>query len=263
MLERRASVVEYLYPNGKTDVPSREVKLQLPLRVAVAFAPTSRNPAGTDAFSEVQQRELLKRVVAAFQNVPEVQSVDILPTSALRPGGGFPNLEQAASTLDANIIALVSYDQVQFEDPGMLSFLYVTVVGAFVVPGNLHETQTLLDASVFDVASHDLLFTGSGSSVVDTRSAMVGSERVQRETSASGFDKAADDLIASLNKALTVFREHAKNRTLRGLGTPSVQVVSREPSASMGGGSGALGPWDLGGVALLAIAGSLVALRRR
>jgi len=261
-LERRASVLEYLYPTGKTATPAREVKLELPLRVAVAFAPTSRDGASADPFSEVERRELLKRVVEAFRSIPEVQSVDILPTSALRPSGGFENLEQAAGTLDANVVALLSYDQVQFEDPSMLSLLYLTIVGAFVIPGNLHQTQTLLDASVFDVASHNLLFTGSGSSKVDARSTLVGNDRVQRETSAGGFDMATEDLIASLNKALAVFREHAKNGTVRGQGTPSLQVVSHEPpSSSAGGGSGALGPVELAGIALLLVAGFVGARR--
>ena len=80
-----------------------------------------------------------------------------------------------------SVVALVSFDQLQFDDQDRWSLLYLTIVGAYWIPADRHETHTLLDVSVFDVESRALLFTGSGSSVTKARSTAVDAERVRRE----------------------------------------------------------------------------------
>jgi rhombotail lipoprotein len=81
--QRRASALDYLYPGGRVEAPAQEITLQLPLRVGVAFTPGGTDPGGT--FSEPQRREILKRVTAAFRDVPEVQFVEVLPTHTSTP----------------------------------------------------------------------------------------------------------------------------------------------------------------------------------
>jgi rhombotail lipoprotein len=259
---RRASALDYLYPKGRVEAPAGEVKLRLPLRVGVAFAPGGSDPGG--AFSEPQRREILKRVVAAFQDVGEVQFVEVLPTHNLNAEGGFENLKQAAGMYGMNLVALVSYDQIQFQTPRRISLLYWTLVGAYFVEGEQLETHTLLDANVFELDSRALLFSGSGSSIVRERSTPIEIDEKQRSSSVLGFEQATDELIRNLGISLDVFREHARKGTVRGMGTPRVQVQSEEVvTAASHAGAGALGPLDGCIVAGLVAAAAWSARRRR
>ena len=250
---REASALSYLYPEGHIESSADAVALQLPLRVGVAFAPGDRS---WDAFSEPQRREILKRVAAAFEGVPEIQFVEVLPTNTLTRRGGFENLRQAAGMYGMNLVAILSYNQIQFVGQRRSSFLYWTLIGAYFVRGEHLETHTLLDANVFDLASRAMLFSGSGSSIVRERSTPVEADLSLRETSIRGFEQATDDLVRNLSRALEVFRENAKRGTVRGLGTPRVQVQSPAVVAASRSGAGAWGPLELMGVlALVAAAG--------
>jgi len=263
----RADLMQYLYPKGPTAAPAEEVRLSLPLRVGVAFAPSSSpsaeggQSAGTlSGFSEPEKREVLEKIAAAFRAVPDVSSVEVLPSQNLTAAGGFDNLAQVASMYGVNLVALVSYSQAQYRNPSKWSILYWTLIAAYFVPADKVETQTLMDASVFDVASHALLFTGSGSDISHSTTTPLESSEKQRIATVESFDKAADKLIASLQISLGVFRENAKKGTVRGLGTPRVQVLETREGYTKGGGS--LGPLEVGGAALLAALAS-GALRRR
>ena len=261
---RRANALDYLYPDGKVQTAGAEVKLQLPLRVGIAFAPTSvQQYAAQDEFSEPQQREMLKKVAAAFRGIPDIGLVEILPTHNLVAKGGFENLQQIAGMYGVGVVALISYDQVQFDDQDFSSILYWTIIGAYFVPADRLETRTLLDAAVFDVDSRALLFTGSGSSIVKARTAAVNVSRDMRDGGIAGFDQATDDMIGNLKTTLDVFRENAKKGTVRGLGTPKVQIQQEGSEARAGGsGAGAVGFAELAGVALLALAAALAARAR-
>jgi rhombotail lipoprotein len=260
--QRRASALDYLYPSGRVEAPAEEVRLQLPLRVGVAFAPGGTDPGG--AFSEPQRREILKRVTAAFRDVPEVQFVEVLPTHNLDPKGGFENLQQTAGMYGMNLVALVSYDQIQFQTPRRISLLYWTLIGTYFVEGEQLETHTLLDANVFDLASRALLFSGSGSSIVRDSSTPLEIDEKHRSSSVLGFEQATDELILNLRLSLNAFREHAKAGTVRGMGTPRVQVQSAEVVAAAGrAGAGAFGPLEALAVAGLVAAASYRARRRR
>jgi rhombotail lipoprotein len=259
---RRASALDYLYPKGAVEAPAGGVKLRLPLRVGVAFAPGGTDPDG--AFSEPQRREILKRVVAAFQDVGGVQFVEVLPTHNLSAEGGFENLKQAAAMYGMSLVALVSYDQIQFQTPRRISLLYWTLVGAYFVEGEQLETHTLLDANVFDLDSRALLFSGSGSSIVRESSTPIEIDEKQRASSVLGFEQASDELIRNLRISLEVFREHARTGTVRGMGTPRVQVQSEEVvTAASHAGAGALGPPEACAVAGLVVAAWWSARRRR
>ena len=59
--------------------------------------------------------------------------------------------------LDVDVVALVSVDQLQSSDPGRLSFLYLSVIGAYTLPLDRNDTRTLIDAAVFHVPSRALL----------------------------------------------------------------------------------------------------------
>jgi rhombotail lipoprotein len=134
---RANNLYQYLYSEQAThvDAPSIPV-LSLPLRVGVAFVPddSSRNYYRDAAtFSETHKMELMQEVSDDFKSYPFVKSIELIPTTCLRPKGGFENLEQLRSIYGVDVVALLSYDQVQFTDEGLLSLTYWTIVGAYAM----------------------------------------------------------------------------------------------------------------------------------
>lgn len=244
--QQNASVVDYLYPkSAKADamVPATTVNLQLPLRVGVAFVP--RN-FGTDVdLPEAERQKLLERVKAAFTDQKFIAAIEVIPGAYLRPHGGFDNLEQAARMLDLDVVTLLSYDQVQFNDANRLSVLYWTIVGAYLINGDEYDTHTLLDASVFDVRSRKLLMRAPGVSQVKGSSAMATYSEKAREARRQGYSLAIDDLIPHLRDELGKFRERVK--------TDSSVRVTHAAGSSGGGDFGPAGTlFLLAGAALLA-----------
>jgi rhombotail lipoprotein len=251
---RRANVLDYLYPQGTPARPPQDVVLDLPLRVGVAFAPTAPGAALDTSFEEAEKRALLESIAAAFRSTPEIESVEVIPTTDLRPSGGFDNLDQIAALHGLEAMALISYEQVQFDEAKRSSLVYWTIVGAYVFEGNRNETHTLLDAAIFDLRSRTLLFRSSGESAITGSSTAVDVARELRAASSAGFRAANEDLIGNLGQALAAFREQAKTGTVRGAGTPAISVTG-QAGAGAGSGAGALGGLELAlGLALLGLA---------
>jgi rhombotail lipoprotein len=203
------SVVEYLYPDAKE--PPKMVQettyLRPPVRVGLAFVPdTSSNRI----LSEVEKTRLLERVKTSFSKHSYIGDIEIIPSNYLRAKGGFTNLEQAARMFNVEVMTLVSYDQVQFNDTNALAVLYWTIVGAYVIHGDRYDIQTLVDASVFDVKSRKLLFRAPGQSQVKGSASMSGFSEISRQARTDGFNRAVDDLIPQLQNNLENFRERLK-----------------------------------------------------
>lgn len=274
-VQHRAGVLDYLYPPGTQPVPPTDVQLILPLRVGVAFAPdapggrrsTSNYWAGELGnyelvFGASEKQRLLQRVVDAFQGTEGVQSIQIIPPSYLKPEGGFENVDQLRSLLGIDLIALLSYEQTQFQDYNKASLTYWTVVGSYFIEGNENETHTFVDTSVFDIPSRALLFNAGGRSKVANESTPLEAASVLRADSAKGFERAVADMIAQLHTALAAFREQAKSGTVRGLGTPKLAVSNAAAGGT--GGEGGAGAGTCGALELvLALALGAGLLRRR
>lgn len=161
---------------------------------------------------------------------------------------------------DVDVIALLSYDQVQFSNTTRSSIIYWTLLGAYVVEGEKNDTRTLLDAAVFDVSSHKLLFRAPGVSTVKGSAAPVNLDEARRKDAAEGFAVATTNLLGNLDTELDAFR--AKVRESR----TDVKVVESEEyknrKSSGGSGGGSADPLLIGAVALLA-AGTIVSRRAR
>ncbi len=236
-----SSLYAYLYSDqdNHVDAPAIPV-LSLPLRVGIAFVPTGnsnpRNNFGeyTDAaaISESQKLGLMKQISAEFKPYPFVKSIDLIPTTYLTPRGGFANLDQIRTMYGVDVIALLSYDQVQFTGEGMLSATYWTILGAYVAPGEKNETRTMLDAAVYDIASRKLLFRAPGVGDVKNSATLVNlSEGLHRDSQA-GFEMAATNLTASLKVELANFKERVTN-------APTEYNIQYKPGYT---GAGAMGP---------------------
>jgi rhombotail lipoprotein len=253
----RTNALEYLYPVGSTEgTESRDVTLRVPVRVGLAFAPGAAGRE--DPFTEVQRQALLSRVAEAFRDRDYIGSIEVIPSNYLSARGGFEELDRLAKAFGVDLMVLVSYDQAQFRETTNRAWTYLTVVGAFAIEGEKNETRTLMDAVVYDISSRTFLFRAAGDSSLAGRSTPVKVERELRTDSEQGFEVATDDLVAELELALDVFRTHVASGTVRGPGTPAIEVVSAGNPAGTGG-AGALGAPELVGAVLLA---GLAAARR-
>jgi rhombotail lipoprotein len=241
---QRAAVLDYLYPQGVPMSPPCDVHLELPLRVGLVFAPQSAGAAGRTSSADVTleyqstfeasaQRQLQERIAAAFRATPGVAAIELVPTSYLRPGGGFENVDQLRALLGIDLVAIVSYDQTQFQDYDRASLGYWTLVGAYFFQGNENETHTFVDVSVFDIPSRALLFNAGGRSRTERESTLLASAEVLRSESRRGFEAAVDSAMQELDVALAHFREQARAGTVRGPGTPNL-TVSGEGAGAFG-----------------------------
>lgn len=232
--DRSSSVVSFLYPGESNPLPPTDIPvLRLPLRVGVAFVPSGQgqNHWVSNGVSEMQKATLMERIAKEFRAKEYIHSIELIPSTYLRPGGGFANLDQVSSLLGVDVIALVAYDQVQFTNENSLSLAYWTIVGAYVFKGNKNDTHTLMEAAVYDIRSRHLLFRAPGASQLQGTSTMVGVNEQLRTSSAAGFDQATDDLIKNLQHQLELFRERAKR-------APETVKIEHRPGYTGGGSAG-------------------------
>tara|TARA_R110001583_G_scaffold175015_2_gene329533 strand:- start:723 stop:1613 length:891 start_codon:yes stop_codon:yes gene_type:complete len=241
----KSSVMEYLYPKSgdKFETPTIP-HLQLPLRVGVAFVPASRKSTSTHNFwtgraysgsmSEARKSEILEKVSENFRELDFVSSIEVIPTAYLTPGGGFSNLSQIKTMYGIDVIALVSYDQMQFTDEGMLSLSYWTIVGAYVVSGEKNDTSTLMDTVVYDISSKKMLFRAPGTSQITGKSTPINLSEELRADSIQGFELAAESMTHNLKSQLTIFKKRMKEN-------PSQVQVSHREGYTGGGSIGVLG----------------------
>lgn len=205
------SAVDYLYPNVKEPVKltaESVTYLKLPVRVGIAFAPSS---AGWSSGPEEDEKiKMLQEVKEAFGKYEFIGAIEIIPSAYLQPKGGFANLEQAARMFNVDVVALLSYDQMQFNDSNSLSLLYWTIIGAYIIHGDQYDIHTMLDASVFDVQSHKLLFRAPGTGNVKGSAALVNFSEKSRSARTEGFNIALKNLVPNLQKELSSFKGKVK-----------------------------------------------------
>ncbi len=210
---RASSVVEYLYPGRAEPVETVATPvLSLPLRVGIAFVPEEAAArSGKAAFTEKAKVALMQEIASHFKQQEFVKSIEVIPTAYLRPSGSFENLDQLRRMFGIDVIALLSYDQVQFTDEGFLSLSYWTLVGAYVVQGEKNDTNTLMDAAVYHIPSRRMLFRAPGTSGIKHSATPVNLEEELRRDGEEGFAQATKELIRNLDEQLTLFRERVKS----------------------------------------------------
>ena len=241
-----SSLVDYLYPQG--EIPPEQdfmvPTLEVPVDVGLAFVPASEG--SSSPLSEAEKTELLERARAAFVDRKFIRDITVIPETYLRSKRGFDALEGVGRLYGIDVIALVSYDQVAHVDDNKASFLYWTIIGAYVVKGSEHDVQTFVDTAVFDLESHKLLFRAPGVDHLEDTSTLVNSPEEMREARAKSFSRAMADMTTNLGPELDEFRVRIKE-------DQSVRVVYEE--GYKGGGGGGSTGW-----LILAV---LVAITRR
>ena len=206
-----ASVLSYLYPGTEQTPPVSDqvAEIKVPFRIGVAFVPDTTNPEFR--LPETDRIILAGKVGEAFKRYPFITEIVTVPSLYLEPGGGFPNLDRISALLKLDVIALVSFDQVQNAGATGWSFLYWTGIGAYVVDGDQYDILTAVETTVFDVRSRRLLMRAGGISNLKGSATMVGFSERAREARTRGFEHAMQDMIAKLHGEVKLFRERAPN----------------------------------------------------
>jgi rhombotail lipoprotein len=228
-----SSLVEYLYPKGEEPPPLKPgiPRLELPLRVGIAFVPASATNA--KVLSEAAKTDLLNRVKAAFIDREYIQRIEVIPETYLSSTKGFPGLQQVARLYGVDVMALVSYDQVAATDETRASILYWTIVGAYFVSATENEVQTFVDTAVFDVPTGTLMFRAPGTDKRQSQTTAVQSTEQMREERTAGFAAAMADMTSNLKVELDRFEDRLEEE-------PQLADVKWK-EGSGGGGSGSLG----------------------
>lgn len=236
-----SSLVEFLYPDGSAPPAENQIpELRVPLRVGLAFLP-SDNGVGPTA---VQREELLERIRTRFADRKFVTEIVMIPDYYLRNSRGFEGLQGVQRLYTVDIMALVSYDQVEHLDDNQWSLGYLTIVGAYVLKGSHHDVATLVDLAVVDPVTHSLILRAGGTDTRNPNSTLVDQARDARESSTASFDTATTQMIDNFDLALTKFEADVR------AGKAKVRVAKRESGGRSGGG-GSFGLLSLGGLLLL------------
>lgn len=241
-----SSLVSYLYPNGELPPPTNTIpELHVPLRIGLAFLP-SQGAGGGAPLDAAQKQRLLERIRERFANRPFVSEIVVIPDYYLGTSRGFAGLDGVQRLYNVDLMALVSYDQVTHTDDNKLSLAYLTIIGAYILPGSNHETTTLVDLAVVDPATRSLVLRAGGTSGSHGKSTLVDLAQASREAGVEGFDEATNEMIGHFDTALTAFQADVRS------GKANVRVVARDGASGKGGG-GAIGGIELLVLLLLAV----------
>lgn len=244
----RSNLVDYLFPDGMPSHP-RAARLQLPLKVGIAFVPCE--PRLLDPQSEERLLGIVKKAFAGRDWVGQIQTI---PSSYLVARGGYDNLEQVARLMNVDVVALVSVDQIQYSDPTMLSILYVSIVGEYLLPGDRNDTRTLIDVAVVDVNSRSFLLRAPGTSRIGGMATPVEAERTLRRKSDEGLRLAMLDLTRNLDTEVGSFKASVASGQ-----RADVDIVTREGQSIRAGG--AIDPVSVV-LLLIVVAAAFVPMRR-
>jgi len=223
----RSNLVDYLFPGGMPSHPRAAARLQLPLKVCIAFVPGE--PQTVDP---QQEQRLLGIVRKAFVGRDWVGQIQVIPSTYLQTRGGYDNLEQVAQLMNVDVIALVSVDQIQYSDPTALSILYLSIVGEYVLPGDHNDTRTMIDVAVVDVRSRSFLLRAPGTSRIGGMATPVEGDRVLRSKSGEGMRLAMVDLTKNLDTEIGSFKA-----TVASGERNDVDIVTREGKSLRAGGA--------------------------
>jgi rhombotail lipoprotein len=239
-VHRRSSLMSYLYPNA-TEAPqpsAQGVRLRLPMKVGIAFVPAdprfSQYHGMESGLAGTSEKRLLNVVRDAFRSRDWVKEVVVIPSNYLTPGGGFTNLDQLSQMFGVDVIALVSVDQFQSSDPYPISFLYLSIVGAYVLPLDHNDTRTLIDAAVFYVPARRFLLRAPGQSQITGHSSAVEVEQSMRERSFKGLEMAMADLSVNLSKEVDTFKQGIISGDRNDVDVINKQGTSIRTSGSVG-----------------------------
>jgi len=249
-------LVSFLYGDGQVPPVVPQVELRLPIRVGVSFLPEAEGHLYGGA-TAVDRDKVLNAIRDRFKSLGYVREIVIVPSYYLHAGtDGLAQIEQVSQLYQFDLFALVSYDQLLDQTQNRASLLYLTIVGAYFVPGDRNQTHTLLDLAVIDPRSRSLVLRAGGTSSLKSTVAAVSVESNSISQRRQGFELATANLLDNFQTELTAFEARVKE------GTAPIRVVrGGDPAGAGHGGGGALDPLML--ASMLGCLGIAIYVRRR
>jgi rhombotail lipoprotein len=212
--QRTSNVLTYLYP-GETkpvEMPNTSLpNIPLPMKLGIAFVPESRTiSSGSDAkiepLTEKYKMELMHELNSQLRQYSYIAGIEEIPSTYLKVGGGFENLNQIRTMTGVDVVGLVSYDQVQFTDRGLVSLLYWTGIGWYFVPGEKNDTNTMMDIALYHVPTRKPLLRATGQSGVYHYSTPMNQSQNLRDDSENGFKEALHMLGGNFKEQLDILK---------------------------------------------------------
>ena len=157
---------------------------------------------------------MLERIRQRFADRKFVTEIVTIPDYYLRNSRGFEGLQGVQRLYSIDIMALVSYDQVEHMDENEWSLGYLTIVGAYVLKGSHHDVATLVDLAVVDPVTQSLILRAGGTDSRNRNSTLVDQPRDARESSAASFDDRHD----ADDRQLRSRADEVRSRRARGQG---------------------------------------------
>ena len=202
------SLVDFIYPDGQQPPAFDGVvpTLNVPLRVGLAFVPSQSG----EGLSEATKAQLLEKVRLRFSEQEYIQDIQIIRDTYLRGRKGFDALDQVSRMYSLDVIALVSYDQLAIADDRTSSFLYWTIVGAYVIKGSQNDVRTFVETAIFDVTTRKLLLSAPGINELISTSTLINLPEEMRKAREESFTIAMDDMTTNLETELVQFEKRIK-----------------------------------------------------
>ncbi len=219
----RTSTVQFLYSDKKKASETVQIPiLSLPIKVGIAFVPETGQYQASDgrrllptlsSLTENDKMSLMEEIGGQLRKYEFVKSVVQIPSDYMFTDGGFDNLERVRTTFNVDVITLVSFNQSQFVDKDISAIAYLTVIGAFLVPGEKNETHTVLDAVCYHIPSRKMILGATGSSDIKSRATPLNILDQVREDSLEGFRQANKNLSVNFDQQLALLGSKICNST--------------------------------------------------
>ena len=216
--QRTSNVLAYLHP-GETQSAevSKDISkislpnIPIPITLGIAFVPESRTiTSGGDTkiepLTEKFKMEMMRELTAQLRQYSIFAGIEEIPSTYLKVGGSFANIDQIRAMTGVDVIGLVSYDQVQFTDRGLVSLLYWTGIGWYFVPGEKNDTNTMIDAALYHIPTRKPLLRATAQSGVYHYSTPMNQSQNLRDDSENGFKEALHMLAADFKKQLDLLK---------------------------------------------------------
>jgi len=205
-VQKQSTLATYLFGGTAPQGPLQKVPLKLPARVGVAFVPG--DPA-TQNIPDTTKKYVIEAVRSQLaKHTKYVAGAQSIPALYLTPKGGVCNLEQVARQFDVDVIVLLGASQFQkHERNSLAAFLDLTVIGAFIIPGNTVDTATVLEAAVYHVPSRALVFRSDGADQKRSRSTRFGANQSAQNDAVSSIEEASKKLVVAIADALVNFEK--------------------------------------------------------
>ena len=216
--QRTSNLLTYLNP-GETQSAevSRDISktslphIPVPITLGIAFVPESRTVTGRgdskiEPLTEKVKMEMMRELTAQLRQYSFFAEIEEIPSTYLKVGGSFANLDQIHTMTGVDVIGLVSYDQVQFTDRGLVSLLYWTGIGWYFVPGEKNDTNTMIDAALYHLPTRKPVLRATGQSGVYHYSTPMNQSQNLRDDSEQGFKEALHMLAANFKEQLDLLK---------------------------------------------------------